>query len=142
MDAETLILLKKFYTLINFLVAFASFGAGISPLFMDKEKLSQARKPILVEISAMIFVIFTLSTLALEYFVDRPVFKNNNCIQLKSNYLADVEFSELKSPDLYRIIKTGKDNYLIKNLRNDNILSFPIRKDYQYKRSTCFQEEL
>ena len=109
---------------------------------MDKEKLSQARKPILVEISAMIFVMFTLSTLALEFLVDRPIFKQNSCIQLKANYLADVEFSELRSPDLYRIIKTGKDNYLIKNLTNNNILSFPIRKDYKYKRSPCFREEL
>lgn len=141
MDLGTLLFLKKFYTLFNYLVFFISFAAGISPLFVDKQKLGEARKPILVEISAMIFVIFTLSTLALEFLVDRPVFRPNSCVQLRPNYLADVEFSELRSPDLYRVLKVGNNNYLIRNLRNNNILSVPIRKDYQYRRNSCSQEE-
>ena len=135
LEVETIIFVKKNLTLLNYIVGIISFLFGVSPLFMEREKVEKQANVIYIEISAAIFLIFTISMFSLDFISNINLLKKNTCISLKKEYKKELPFKELYPYRKGKIIKVGDENYLVKN--NKYLRELDIKEDYKYNIIKC-----
>lgn len=141
MEPSTLLLIKSNLTLLNIVFAIISFLIGISPLFMDRESLNKQTTPFWVELSALMFLIFTVFMFSLDYFATIPLYKLETCIKYKNSYLTKLEFVQYYDRNKKIKIKdAGDSNYLVQNLKTKELYELSIKEDYKYQQSSCFSE--
>lgn len=135
---ENLIFIKENLFVINIMTGVFSFFLGIAPLLMERETLERQSKPIIIEFTAFVFLMYTFLILALSYISDRPIFIENNCIKQKEKYYITNEFKDyFYLNDKLLIKKLGDNNYLLLNLSNKIFYKMPISEDFKYEKSSC-----
>jgi hypothetical protein len=135
---NNILFIKENLVLINILAGFVSFMIGISPLFIEREVLEKQTKPIIIEFTAFIFLIYTISSGILGYISDKPLYRKNQCISYKEKYYIDNEFKKyFYLEDKLLIKELGDENYLLKNLNSHILYKMPISEDYKFKKINC-----
>lgn len=134
MSYDNLIFIKENLTLLNYLTGIISFIIGISPLLVDRETLEKHNKPVWIETSAFIFLIYMIFLLFMQIYAERPLYKKNDCILKKEVYFYDEDFKSIINKK-YQIKDIGEQNYLLKS--NSHFLIIPKKHDYRYKKIKC-----
>ena len=135
---DNLLFIKENLTLINLLAGVFSFIIGISPLLMDRDSLERQTKPLIIEFTAFIFLIYTILIIGLDFIASKPLYRKNMCISHKEKYYIDYEFKKyFYLNDKLYIKEVGEDNYLLINLSNKIYYKMPISEDYKYYKKRC-----
>ena len=138
LDIETIIFIKKYLTTLNYIVGIISFLIGVSPLMMEREKVEKQANVIYIEISAAIFLLFTISMVSLDYISDIDLLKVGSCVSLKEKYVKELDFKELHlSNKFLKIKKLGEDSYLVQN-KNGYFSKIKRKNDYKYNNVKCY----
>lgn len=134
-STDTLLFVKSNLTVINYLSSSISFLFGISPLFMDKDRVLAHHTPFWIEISAAFLLLFNIFMFSLNSISDKPMFQNSDCIVLKNKYLKRLEFFDEYDQKTLKILKIGDNNYLLSY--KSMIYEMPIKEDFKYKSAAC-----
>lgn len=135
---DNLLFIKENLVLINILTGVFSFMLGIAPLLIDRESLEKQSKPIIIEFTAFIFLLYTIAVVCLGYISKKPLFKENSCIKHLEHYYIDNEFKEFfYLNDKLFIKKIGEENYLLYNLNNKIYYKMSTTEDYKYQKVNC-----
>ena len=134
MSYDNLILIKENLTLLNYLTGIISFIIGISPLLVDRETLEKHNKPLWIETTAFIFLIYMIFLLFMQIYAERPLYKKKDCIIKKDIYFHNEDFKYIINKK-YQIEDIGEQNYLMKS--KHNFLIIPKKSDYKYKKIKC-----
>jgi hypothetical protein len=139
-DDQTIIFIKTNLTGLHYFVGIISFLFGISPLFLDREKVKKQANVIYIEISAAVFLLFSVSMISLDYISGKPLFEEKSCVKLKKTYLKKIPFKELVRYNVgVNYIKDMNNNYyLIYNQNSKSYSSLPIGQDYKYIKKSCY----
>lgn len=136
-DPSTLYFIKSNLTVLSYISSSVSFLFGISPLIMDKESVSRHNTPFWIEVSAAFLLIFNIFMFSLDSVADKPMFREQTCLTLKKKYFTRLEFSDMYSRKVIKIVTTGSNNYLVQNQDSREKYELPIREDFRYKETEC-----
>lgn len=141
LDLDTIIFIKENLTGLHYLVGITSFFLGISPLFLDREKVQKQANVYYIEISAAVFLLFTISMITLGLISSKAIFKEGNCVQIKNEYIEEIPFNELlKYHHGENLIKSISSNhYLLYNYNSKIYKSLDTPEDYKYNQVKCYR---
>lgn len=135
---SNILFVKENLILINILAGIFSFIIGVSPLMIDREMIERQTKPVLLEFTAFIFLLYTIIGFGLDWVASEPLYKKYNCISFKEKYYVDNEFKKyFYLEDKMYIKEVGEENYLLLNLNNKILYKMPMTEDFKYKKVDC-----
>lgn len=139
MDTGTIIFIKENLIILHYFVGISSFFIGVSPLFLDREKVQKQANVYYIEISAAVFFLFTISMLSLDYISGKPLFKETQCIQIRDSYVDDIPFKQIVK--YYQggstIKEVGSNHYLLYNFPTKTYSALEITEDFKFKQIKC-----
>lgn len=131
-----LYLLKSNLLILNISISVLLFSTGVIPLFLPKDHPSRSN-PRMIELMTLFAILLSILLWVLNIYAKKPLFKNNECLQIKPQYHNLSNFKKLNSiynkPALVLAYSDGY--YLIK--QGGQLNQINAVEDFKYKRANC-----